>query len=79
MIKSREQLWDMSADGNDKSNQMNRVVGNIVAGIVLVLMKIVFRFSRYHPAIHRQEDRCSRALSAQFLHRCGHDVLGFMA
>ena len=44
MIKSREQLWDMSADGNDKSNQMNRVVGNIVAGIVLVLMKIVFRF-----------------------------------
>ena len=33
------------ADGNDKSNQMNRVVGNIVAGIVLVLMKIVFRFS----------------------------------
>ena len=45
MIKSREQLWDMSADGNDKSNQMNRVVGNIVAGIVLVLMKIVFRFS----------------------------------
>ena len=45
MIKSSEQLWDMSADGNDKSNQMNRVVGNIVAGIVLVLMKIVFRFS----------------------------------
>ena len=45
MIRSSEQLWDMSVDGNDKSNQMNRVVGNIVAGIVLVLMKIVFRFS----------------------------------
>lgn len=62
MIKSREQLWDMSADGNDKSNQMNRVVGNIVAGIVLVLMKIVFRFSVKNRdiilPIHRQEDRC---------------------
>lgn len=45
MIRSSEQLWDMSVDGNDKSNQMNRVVGNIVASIVLVLMKIVFRFS----------------------------------
>lgn len=45
MTKSREQLWDMSVDGNDKSDQMNHVVGNIVAAIVLALMKIIFRFS----------------------------------
>lgn len=83
MIKSREQLWDMSADGNDKSNQMNRVVGNIVAGIVLVLMKIVFRFSVKNRDIILQftgkKTGAGRALPAQFLHRRGHDVLGFMA
>ena len=44
-MKSREQLWDMSVDGNDRSNQMSHVIGNIEAGIVSFLMKIVFRFS----------------------------------
>lgn len=45
MIKSCEQLWDMSVDGNDRSNQMSHVIGNIEAGIVSFLMKIIFRFS----------------------------------
>jgi 1-acyl-sn-glycerol-3-phosphate acyltransferase len=45
VIKSQEELWDMSADGNDASNRMSHVVGNIVASIVAVLMKILFRFS----------------------------------
>lgn len=51
MVKSREQLWDMSVDGNDTSDRMNRVVGNIIAGIVFVLMKIVFRFSVKNRAV----------------------------
>lgn len=45
VIKSREQLWDMSVDGNDKTDQMSHVIGNIEAGIVCALMKLVFRFS----------------------------------
>lgn len=45
VIQSREQLWDRSFDGNDRSNRANRVIGTIEAAIVGVLMKIIFRFS----------------------------------
>lgn len=44
-MKSCEQLWDMSFDGNDRSNRESHAVGNVVAAIVLALMKIIFRFT----------------------------------
>lgn len=44
-MKSCEQLWDMSFDGNDRSNRESHAVGNAVAAIVLALMKIIFRFT----------------------------------
>lgn len=44
-MKSCEQLWDMSVDGNDRSDRMNHFVGNIEAGLVLAFMKVAFRFS----------------------------------
>lgn len=44
-MKPCEQLWDMSFDGNDRSNRASHVVGNVVAAIVLALMKIIFRFT----------------------------------
>lgn len=44
-MKSCEQLWDMSFDGNDRSNRESHVVGNVISVIVLALMKILFRFT----------------------------------
>ncbi len=44
-MKSCEQLWDMSFDGNDHSDRANHIVGNVVSGVVLALMKILFRFT----------------------------------
>lgn len=45
MTKSIEQLWDMSVDGNDRTDRMSHVIGNIEAGIVDALMKVLFRFN----------------------------------
>lgn len=44
-MKTIEQLWDMSIDGNDRSNRMSHVIGNIEAGVVMAIMKVFFRFS----------------------------------
>ena len=44
-MKTIEQLWDMSVDGNDRSNRMSHFVGNIESSVVMAIMKVLFRFS----------------------------------
>ena len=44
-MKTIEQLWDMSIDGNDRSNRINHAIGNIEAGLVMAFVKVAFRFS----------------------------------
>ena len=44
-MKTIEQLWDMSIDGNDRANRINHTIGNIEAGLVMAFMKVAFRFT----------------------------------